>query len=315
MKECPKCHAKYDDSMNFCTKDGCQLVDLIDMTVNHIETQNKFQQDCSDVSSADVGTSQKYNKKPQNDNKIGGCLKKIVIAFIIMAIALVAFYNYIKNAATYLRAEPNQIGSVKAGGECKIEIDYDGYIWFINHKPDWVDIDENENDFTIKVASNRTGAAREGSITIQSGKQLAQVIIKQMGYATQMRASENSLKFSSSGGDETIRISTDGCGWEALFPDWISVDNNEDDAIISCKRNTGEYRTGSITFKEDNVSAIVFITQGGVCNNCHGEGEVSCSYCWGQGGSGFGIYYSQCMWCGGSGKFKCSVCNGSGERE
>lgn len=27
MKECPKCHTQYDDSMNFCTNDGCQLVD------------------------------------------------------------------------------------------------------------------------------------------------------------------------------------------------------------------------------------------------------------------------------------------------
>lgn len=28
MKECPKCHAQYDDTMNFCTTDGCQLVDV-----------------------------------------------------------------------------------------------------------------------------------------------------------------------------------------------------------------------------------------------------------------------------------------------
>lgn len=227
-------------------------------------------------------------------------------------------YNHIINAAPYLRAEPNQIGSVKAGGECKVEIDYDGYVWTINHKPDWVDIDENENDFTIKVASNQTGEAREGSITIQSGKQLAQVIIKQLGYATQMRASENSLKFSSSGGRKAITIATDGCGWKAQSPDWVTVStvtNYDDDVVISCQRNTGEYRTGSVVFKEDNVSAIVYITQGGICNDCQGKGEVSCRYCFGQGGSGFGFYYTQCMWCGGSGKFKCSTCNGTGVRE
>lgn len=28
MKECPKCHTQYDDSMNFCTNDECQLVDV-----------------------------------------------------------------------------------------------------------------------------------------------------------------------------------------------------------------------------------------------------------------------------------------------
>ena len=76
-----------------------------------------------------------------------------------------------------------------------MEIDYDGYVWLINHKPEWVDIDENDNDFTIRVNPNQTGQAREGSITIQSGKQLAQVVIKQMGYATRIKASENTLNF------------------------------------------------------------------------------------------------------------------------
>ena len=189
MKECPKCHTQYDVSMNFCTNDGCQLVDVSAPNSNNQPSQSKIK-------------------------KKGGCLKKIIVV-----IAMIAFYNYIMNAATYLRAEPNQIGSVKAGGECKVEIDYDGYVWLINHKPDWVDIDENDNDFTVIVNPNQTGQAREGSITIQSGKQLAQVVIKQMGYATRIKASENTLKFSSSGGKETITIATDGCGWKAQFPE------------------------------------------------------------------------------------------------
>ena len=242
-------------------------------------------------------------------------MKKIVITVVIVAIALGAFYNYIMNAASYLRAEPNQIASTKAGGECKVEIDYDGYVWLINHKPEWVEIDENENDFNIKVNPNQTGQAREGSITIQSGKHLAQVVIKQLGFATRIKVSDNSLKFSSSGGSETLYIETDGCEWKAQYPTWISVQSDEDGAVIKCFRNNDEYRTGTVVFKEDNVSTTVYITQGGLCNNCHGKGETSCSSCWGMGGSGFGMFYSQCFFCGGSGKIKCGVCGGSGERE
>lgn len=290
MKECPKCHTQYDDSMNFCTNDGCRLVDVSAPSSNnqirHTQTKKK-----------------------------GGCLKKIIVSTIIVVIAMIAFYNYIMNAATYLRAEPNQIGSVKAGGDCKVEIDYDGYVWLINHKPEWVDIDENDNDFTIRVSPNQTGQAREGSITIQSGKQLAQVVIKQMGYATRIKASENALNFSSSGGKETITIATDGCGWKAQFPEWISVREDEDGVVISCQRNSAEYRTGNVIFKEDNVSTTVYITQGGLCNDCHGNGETSCSSCWGMGGSGYGMFYTQCLWCGGSGKIKCGLCGGSGNRE
>ena len=290
MKERPKCHTQYDDSMNFCTNDGCQLVDVSAPSSNnqiqHTQTKKK-----------------------------GGCLKKIIVSTVIVVIAMIAFYNYIMNAATYLRAEPNQIGSVKAGGDCKVEIDYDGYVWLINHKPEWVDIDENDNDFTIRVNPNQTGQAREGSITIQSGKHLAQVVIKQLGFATRIKVSDNSLKFSSSGGSETLYIETDGCEWKAQYPTWISVQSDEDGAVIKCFRNNDEYRTGTVVFKEDNVSTTVYITQGGLCNNCHGKGETSCSSCWGMGGSGFGMFYSQCFLCGGSGKIKCGVCGGSGERE
>ena len=290
MKECPKCHAQYDDSMNFCTNDGCQLVNVSAIKSNNQPPQSKIK-------------------------KKGGCLKKIVITVVIVAIALGAFYNYIMNAASYLRVEPNQIASTKAGGECKVEIDYDGYVWLINHKPEWVEIDENENDFNIKVNPNQTGQAREGSITIQSGKHLAQVVIKQLGFATRIKVSDNSLKFSSSGGSETLHIETDGCEWKAQYPTWISVQSDEDGAAIRCLRNTEDYRTGTVIFKEDNVSTTVYITQGGTCNNCHGDGETSCGNCWGMGGSGYGIFYAQGLWCGGSGKIKCGVCGGSGERE
>lgn len=290
MKECPKCHTQYDDSMNFCTNDGCQLVDVSAAHSNNQSSRSQIK-------------------------KNSGCLKKIIVSTVIVVIATIAFYNYIMNAATYLRAEPNQIGSVKAGGECKVEIDYDGYVWMINHKPDWVDIEEHDNDFTIRVNPNETGQARDGSITIQSGKHLAQVVIKQLGFATRIKVSDSSLKFSSSGGNEMLYIETDGCGWKAQFPNWISVQSDEDGAAIRCLRNTEEYRTGTVIFKEDNVSTTVYVTQGGTCNNCHGKGETTCSSCWGMGGSGYGMFYAQCLWCGGSGKIKCGVCGGSGERE
>ena len=145
MKECPKCHTQYDDSINFCTNDGCRLVD-------------------------DSAPSSNNQIRHTQTKKKGGCLKNIIVITVIVVIAMIAFYNYIMNAATYLRAEPNQIGFVKAGGECKIDIDYDGYVWLINHKPDWVEIEENDNDFTIRVNPNQTGQARDGSIILLSAK-------------------------------------------------------------------------------------------------------------------------------------------------
>ena len=42
MKECPICHAQYDDSLNFCTKDGHQLKSV---ETSHAETQKQEKQE------------------------------------------------------------------------------------------------------------------------------------------------------------------------------------------------------------------------------------------------------------------------------
>lgn len=290
MKECPKCNTQYDDSMSFCVKDGCQLV-----STNTTSTNNSI--------------------NPPQSKKKGGCLKKIVVTIVIAIIALVAFYKYMMNAATYLRVEPNQIGAIKAGGECKVDIDYDGYVWLINHKPEWVDIDENDNDFTVTISPNRTGQAREGSITIQSGKQLAQVVIQQRGVATSVRVSESSLKFSSSGGTKTVSIETDGCGWKAKFPDWMTVRGNDEYVDIECLQNEGTYRTGTVVFSEDHVSATIFVTQGGLCSHCSGKGKTPCSFCYGMGHIGYLMNYMPCTICGETGAVPCAFCGGLGTIE
>ena len=295
MKECPICHTQYDDSLNFCTKDGHQLKSV---ETSHVETH-------------------KPENKPANLPKGGkGCLKKIIIGCIILVIGLIALYNFLANAATYLRTEPNEVYASKAGGTCKVDIDYDGYIWMVNHQPDWVDIDENDHDFVLNVTPNQTGQLREGSITIRSGKFLAQVVVKQNAFATIVKASETKIKFNRSGGNKDVLIETDGCNWEAEYTNWMSVTKeSESELHISCPKNTGEYRTGTITVKEDNARMTINVTQIGDCNNCHGSGEVSCNSCLGRGGMGFGMYYSSCMWCGGKGKVSCNSCDGTGIRE
>ena len=298
MKECPICHSVYDDNLNFCVKDGHEL----------INKPVEFQQSSQFHSE---GTD-----KPTPKPKKGGCLKKIIIAAVVMVIGLVAFYRYMMNAATYLRTEPAAVQVTKGGGSCKVEIDYDGYVWIVNHKPEWVDIDENENDFEMSIDPNTTGQIREGSITIQSGKQLAQVLIRQNAFATVMKASESSFHFGRSGGSEDVAVETDGCDWSAQYTNWMKVTKVSDSKLhIQCPSNNGDYRTGTITVKEDNAYVTISISQAGDCNNCHGNGEVSCSSCLGMGSIGYGMFYSSCMWCGGKGKVTCGVCGGSGQRE
>lgn len=296
MKECPICHTQYDDRLNFCTKDGHQLKSA---EISHVETPN----------SKNIRSCQQQKTKT-------GCLKKIIISFVILIIGTIALYNYFSNATTYLRTEPNEVYASKAGGTCKIDIDYDGYVWQVNHKPDWVHIDEFEQSFEITVEKNETGQSREGSITIQSGKQLAQVVITQNGVATYIKTSEDSFSFNKEGGKVSVTVESDGCDWFAEYPKYLNV-NKEDETTLEIEvpTNTSNYRTGYITIKEYNVSCTINFTQGGKCPNCDGAGESDCGGCFGSGSTGFGFYVSQCFVCGGKGKMPCSRCNGTGEIE
>ena len=294
MKECPLCHTVYDDGLRFCIKDGHALTDKPD--------------EAAEPARPDTGNTVQSEQKPKNR----GCLKKIIIGAAVILGGLVMLYHHLQNAATYLRTEPNDLRASKAGGLCTVDIDYDGYFWTVNHKPDWVTIVESDKDFMVSVGTNSTGQSREGTITVQSGKQLAHVTVRQNAYATYVRAAEASVKFGKDGGTKDIAIETDGCSWEADYTNWMTVTKSEHAVHVKCPVNSGDYRTGTINVKEDNVRFMIMVTQGGKCYNCHGSGEIMCNACFGTGGMGFGMYYSGCMMCGGRGKISCNLCKGSG---
>lgn len=300
MKECPKCHTQYDDSMNFCTDCGVAL--------NKVSNQVSVSQSCT--------SSNRTPETPTVRPRKGGCLKKVIIGIVVFVVAFVGFVHYVNNAATYLRVEPNQLVASKGGGKIKVDVDYDGYVWTINHTPDWIDIDENENSFELSVGKNLTGSRREGTITVQSGKLLTQVAIVQSGVATVVRASKSNLKFGKSGGSQTISVETDGCELSAECSDFIQTSFSDDgDLIVRVSSNSDDYRTGQVRVYEDNQSWTITVEQAGKCNICHGTGEISCTWCSGTGTVGYGMFMSSCTSCGGSGSYKCSSCNGTGEKE
>ena len=294
MKRCENCKTTFSDSVNFCTECGQSLV---------MVTESPHQSDTE----APIPKQKKKKKR--------SIWRVILTIIIVLVVGFVALVNYLMNAATYLRVEPYMLVADKRGGEAIVDIDYDGYIWVINHIPDWIEVEEYEQSFSVNVEPNLTGYNREGSITVQSGKLLAQLIIQQKGQATYIKTDKSSMHFNKSGHAETLVIDTDGCNYTVEYPDFLTISLDGDEINIMAGANYEEYRSGYLKIIEDNVSTRVHITQGGVCNNCHGSGRISCSQCMGRGQWTYGMFYSQCMFCQGVGSWKCNVCKGTGERE
>ena len=185
------------------------------------------------------------------------CLKKIIIAAVVVVIGLVILYRYMMNAATYLRVEPNSIVAAKCGGKTNISIDFDGYIWFINHKPDWITVDEHDKDFELSFNPNTSGSIRQGTITVQSGNLLAQVELSQNANATFIKPSVSVLKFEKSGGHKTVKVETDGTKWTVEYPKFLDVETSGDSFTVEASTNGGDYRQGIITITEDNVRTSI----------------------------------------------------------
>lgn len=298
MKECPICHTQYDDNMNFCVKDGHSLVEL----------SNSQQQPSS-------SPSDNLKRAPRPQPKKNGILKIVLIVAVVIVVGLVGLYQYITNAATYLRAEPEQIIAAKCGGIANVSIDYDGYIWSINHKPDWVEIKEHDNDFDLTFDANTSGITRNGTITIKSGSHLAYVEVAQNGVATYIRPSVSSVKIGKNGGSKTVQVESDGTSWTVQYPQYLTVETSSEGFTVNAPSNDGDYRQGYITLSEDNVRLSLLFEQGGKCPSCHGQGNSICYVCGGMGGTGYGMYYVSCIMCGGKGSIYCSVCGGSGVKE
>lgn len=294
MKYCENCKKTYPDSENFCTRCGRALV--------FVPEQPQCNTDDSDNNRPD-----KKRRRP--------IWKVILTTLAILVIGFIALRNYVMNAATYLRVEPNMLVAGKNGGEIVVEIDYDGYVWSINNIPDWIAVEELNNNFIVKADANLTGRNREGTITVQRGKHLASVSVQQKGQATYIKASKQSINFDREGGLKTVRIVTDGCNYTVEYPDFLTVVTDNNDIKIKANSNSNEYRSGYITISEDYVRTRILVTQGGTCNVCHGARKVYCSYCNAQGGFNYGLFYSQCSFCGGEGYIRCNACKGTGVRK
>ncbi|OUN73624.1 BACON domain-containing carbohydrate-binding protein [Barnesiella sp. An55] len=296
MKYCKHCAKDYPDSMNFCTECGAAL------------ERKEAEVPPVNVAGGNAPVRRVKKRRP---------VWKVVL--IVLAALVGGFFillNYLNNVATYLRMEPDHLIAPKVGGSTTVDIDYDGYIWHINHVPDWVDVVEDEDKIGVEVRKNTTGVPREGSITVQSGKCLAQVIITQAGVASYISPSQRVIHFDKGGGSRDVSIDTDGGDYQIDRPDFVSVSEDDDSEIsIRTGRNTGEYRSGYVRIKEDGVTASIYVSQGGKCNDCHGSGTQLCPQCMGQGGWGYGMFYTKCWGCDGNGRIKCGTCNGSGERE
>lgn len=302
MKHCNICNADFPDSLSFCTRCGSKLVDKAENSQTNVDGSG---------SHSDGNTSKEQKPK----KKAGKIIKRILIAVVAVVAVLFLWGSHLMNSTTYLTFNSQGALFAKSGGETEVNIDYDGYVWEVNYKPSWIDIDEYDSSFKISCDPNTTGQDREDHITIKSGKVVQSLPVGQFGATQYIRLSESNITSDTDGGSIHIDIETDGSGPEISYPKFCKIEDKSSDGFTLVVKDNDEYsRSGTLYVKEDNVTASIHISQKGKCSDCGGDGEKTCPSCGGLGSTGWGMYSMNCFTCGGRGYISCYSCSGTGIR-
>lgn len=317
------------DNMNFCTQCGNSLANAT-TTSSQNNSGNNLPVLPPPMPPVEEGVATKPKRKfrlpklfkvrknnvsssPKKPFPFKKLFKRIGIAIALIAVGVGLWFNHQMNAATYLTFSSEGVLFPKCGADEKVNIDYDGYVWELAYKPSWVEIDEHTKSFTIKCEPNRTGQDRQDHITIKSGKITQALPIGQYGTAQDISLSESSIVCNRESSYFNIRMQTDGILPEVTCPDFCYISNHTKDGFtINFYSNDDFSRSGSIVVGEDDAQASISVRQKGKCSNCGGDGRVSCSSCWGQGGYSWGMFYTACSVCRGQATWDCSSCSGSG---
>jgi len=185
-------------------------------------------------------------------------------------------------------------------------------------------------EVSVRGDDGKTVRAQENVMVYEGRTASAVIKAPPPPRATRISASRSSLSFSSSGGSESVTVSTDGQYWSIdSSPSWCSTSKSGNTLSVSCNSNSSSSsRSGTIRLSSDDRSTSISVSQDAgiveqICWNCGGNKGARCPICGGSGNMwtpvgpmkcngffnapGYGISYCQNGW------IECPVCKGAGK--
>ena len=256
-------------------------------------------------------------KKPKKKG-MSGLTKALIALAVLLALACAAgavYYFFFYNKVERLNAKPDKVKFDRTGGKKKVKIKTDAKKFEVTDCPDWLDVDIDDDEITIKCDSlEHGGKDRKGTIEISAGAKTTTIKVVQSSDASYIDVTSYEA-IGAGGGGGILEVSTDGDVENFDINtdvDWIEASPARDNGISwYVRRNDSSYsRTGTITISSGDTEARVIVEQAGYCSYCSGAGEVTCSVCYGSGKEYYYGEYYPCEACDGTGKTSCPYCGG-----
>ena len=258
------------------------------------------------------------------------------ICKLFLLLALCAFCSCKKT--TFINSAKGSLSYEIQGGQIVDTISSDGE-WQVESCPEWLKVEKQDSILRCVAEENKSGAIREGKITLVGGEVKSEIAVTQASICTRLNAANTSLAFEKEGGTQTVDIDTDGGKINVEVQGNMEANYDKGKLTVTAPANDAGTSSGKITLSCDEQKAEIAVTlKGSICPTCNGTGKVRCNKCGGRGSYDeqfdmppFGVTYG-CPKCGGigeeswagagaagrsafrkgSGKMPCPTCGGKG---
>lgn len=253
---------------------------------------------------------------------------KFISAFSILFLFAIGLVSCKK--ATYLKADVTEISSTIKGGDIAVGLHSDVANYEVTYTPEWAVPTLKDSILSLKVQPNSTGAVRTDSVVISCAGMSITLPITQYYVATYMNLEVETLSFEKEGGEENVKIDTDGGEVVASdLPDGVTATYSNGVMTFKAQPNNAGTIKANVLLSADSIQQKIFVeVKGNICARCNGSGKIKCPYCKGYGetADAAGMHVYCCTRCGGagglycgamdyrpgSGRMRCPDCNGTG---
>lgn len=173
--------------------------------------------------------------------------------------------SIVQNGGILLSVSSENLSFSPSGGTKTISVTTNG-LWEIGTGiASWGHLTKSGNQLIIKIDPNTSTSSRTDWCSIKAGNKEKRINISQSGNSSSLSISKENLNFDSSGGTQTITITTNGI-WEigANTASWGHLTKSGNQLSIKIDKNIGTSpRTDWFTIKAGNNEKRVNITQSG----------------------------------------------------
>lgn len=129
----------------------------------------------------------------------------------------------------------------------------------------WATGQITDNLLKIRVEENNTGKERMNILGVKAKRAKATMVLRQMPHVSYLNV-EKDVVIEASGGEKTIKVSTDAFDMEVgVCPSWCKATVEDKQIVLDCENNTDDFvREGQIEIIADTAHAVLNIKQAGL---------------------------------------------------